>query len=362
MLELVIWLAMSVILLWAAPAAGHEQGRSYCTVSSVPGGADMVLETPLEHIGPLLGRGSAPVSAADVRGSRLQLRSIVGERVTARTPTGPCQTTVGEPEVVLRDAGPRLVVPLEIFCADGPITISNGWRLDLDPGSEIVCAIDGSAWVFRRGAEQREIGTPATLTCVMYSFVLSGMNHVIGGIDHVFFLVALLVAAAIAATTTWSGLTALAGVVTGFTLGHSVTLLAAGLGLVELDPRFTESVIALSIVYVGVENVVRPAIRWRTLTASLFGLVHGFGFAAVLAATALPRRGAVWALLSFNFGIELAQLGIVLLLFPALALAARRPWYRRAVLVPVSLAVAALASVLFLKRATGAEFMPWLGR
>jgi hypothetical protein len=130
---------------------------------------------------------------------------------------------------------------------------------------------------------------------------------------------------------------------------------------VRLDSRLTESVIALSIVVVGVENIVRSEVRWRMLTATLFGLVHGFGFATVLAETELPRRGAVWALLAFNLGIELAQLLIVLVLFPPLALAARRSWFRSGVLIPVSATVALLASLWFVKRAGQLEFLPWLG-
>jgi hypothetical protein len=354
-------LATLLALLSTRPAAAHQQGRSYCTVQTVPGGADVVLETAVEHLAPVLGSGGAPLSDAAVLASRSRLESMVGEQLTARTPSGPCQATVGELELVDRDGERRMVIPMQFFCADGAITIENKWRLAVEPTSEIVCAIDGSAWAFRRGAEQRNIGTPPSLTAVMGSFVVSGAEHVMGGLDHVLFVVALLVAAALAATTTWSGLVAVAGIVTGFTLGHSVTLLAAGLGLVALEPRFTESVIALSIVYVGLENVFGRAFRFRTLTACLFGLVHGFGFAAVLQVTELPARGAVWALLSFNVGIELAQLAIVALIFPALALAARRSWYRRAVLVPLSLAVVALASAWFVKRAAGVEFLPWLG-
>jgi len=97
------------------------------------------------------------------------------------------------------------------------------------------------------------------------------------------------------------------------------------------------------------------------ITASLFGLVHGFGFASVLAETELPRRGAVWALLAFNLGIELAQLSIVLLLFPPLALAAKKSWFRSGILIPISATVAVLASLWFVKRAGHVEFLPWLG-
>ncbi len=239
----------------------------------------------------------------------------------------------------------------------------NAWRFNVDPLAENVCAIDGSAWVFRPGSEEREIGTPPSQASVLGTFVRLGMHHVFTGIDHVLFVIALLVAAARASRnhTLVQGLKAMATVVTGFTLGHSVTLIAAGLNLVRIDSRLTESVIALSIVVVGVENLIRKEVRWRGVTATLFGLVHGFGFASVLAETELPPRGTVWALLSFNVGIELAQLSIVIVAFPALALSARKDWYEKGLLKPISGIVALLAAIWFIKRATGAEFFPWLG-
>jgi hypothetical protein len=179
----------------------------------------------------------------------------------------------------------------------------------------------------------------------------------------VLFMIALLLAAALAtdARTLKTGLWAVAGVVTGFTLGHSVTLTLAGLDVMRVSDRITESVIALSIVVVAVENIVSREIRWRFWTATVFGLVHGFGFAAALGQTELPRRAAVSALLAFNVGIEVAQLGIVAIAFPALGWAARHTWYRRLVLVPASTAIAAVALLWLVKRAAKLDFLPWLG-
>ena len=90
-------------------------------------------------------------------------------------------------------------------------------------------------------------------------------------------------------------------------------------------------------------------------------MIHGFGFASVLAETALPPRGQVGALLCFNVGIELAQVGIVLIVFPMLWHAAKRAWYERVLARPLSLSVAALAAIWFVKRAFDLDFWPWLG-
>jgi hypothetical protein len=90
-------------------------------------------------------------------------------------------------------------------------------------------------------------------------------------------------------------------------------------------------------------------------------LIHGFGFAAVLAQTGLPRRGVVATLLSFNVGIELAQLLLVVSLFPALAWARRRPWFRQRLFVPACSLIASVGGLWLVKRAFGLSILPWLG-
>jgi hydrogenase/urease accessory protein HupE len=355
------WLAFVAsmgFLFVALPARAHQVGRSYCSVSTVPGGIDVTVETGAEH----LGLKPEP-SDADLLAARGELLDELAREVTATTPSGACTAKPGEFELVTREGVRAVALGLHFSCPSGPVTLRNAWRLSADPTSEVVCAIDGRAWAFRQGLEERDVGTPPTLLQVLGSFVKLGMVHVFSGIDHVLFVIALLVAAARASRekTLARGLRGMAAVVTGFTIGHSLTLVAAGLNLIRVEPRVTESVIALSIVVVGAENYFRREIRWRALTAMVFGLVHGFGFASVLAETELPRRGAVAALLAFNVGIECAQLTIVGVAFPLLALAARRAWYERALYKPVSAAVAMIAAIWFVKRAAGVNFWPWLG-
>jgi hypothetical protein len=362
---LLAWFSIAVALCLALTtfvAEAHQQGRSYCSVTTVTGGVDVTVETSFEHLVPVLGLSSAQPTDDEVLAARERLAQQLEDRVQARTAAGPCSVTSDPPLLATRENTRVAEVALHYQCPPGPVTLRNTWRFDVDPKSEVVCAVDGAGWVFRVGIEEADLGAPPTLGQVLRSFVVSGAFHVFGGIDHVLFIVALLVAAAAARQKSLTaGLKATAAVVTGFTLGHSVTLIGAGLDWVRLDSRLTESVIALSIVVVGIENIVRSEVRWRMITATLFGLVHGFGFATVLAETELPRRGAVWALLAFNLGIELAQLAIVLVLFPPLALAARRSWFRSGVLIPISATVAVLASLWFIKRAGHVEFLPWLG-
>ncbi len=347
----------------AGGAAAHALPRSYCTVASAPGGIDVSVETAGHLLAAPLGLSSRRPDEATLRKAAPRFVQQVEDHVQARTPAGPCHAKADPAELIHDQGEPALKVMLHFGCPRGPVTLRNTWRFNVDTSSETVCAINGSAWVFRPGLPEHVVGTPPTLGQVLEDFVVLGMKHVETGIDHILFVIGLLLAAALATRkqSLGSATRAVAGVVTGFTLGHSITLIAAGLGLVRLPSRFTESAIALSIVVVGVENIVRREIRGRFLTAALFGLVHGFGFASVLADIQLPSRGTVLALVSFNVGIELAQLIVVVVAFPALALASRRPWYRRRVLIPLSAAVALIALVWFFKRAFALDFLPWLG-
>jgi hypothetical protein len=151
------------------------------------------------------------------------------------------------------------------------------------------------------------------------------------------------------------------GLVTGFTLGHSVTLVVATLGILALPSRLTESLIALSIVAVAAHNVLDENPQGRIFMSAVFGLIHGFGFASALAQVGLPARGKVPALLAFNVGIELAQVLIVLLCFPALAWARQKGWFRQRLLIPASCLTTGLAVLWFTKRAFGLSILPWLG-
>jgi hydrogenase/urease accessory protein HupE len=143
-------------------------------------------------------------------------------------------------------------------------------------------------------------------------FVAAGTRHILIGPDHLLFLVGLLLLG--------GSVRRLAIVVTSFTLAHSVTLTVAALRLFSPPARFVEPLIALSIVYIGIDNLmVRGHRDVRVWIAFVFGLVHGFGFASVLREMDLPARALGWSLFSFNIGVELGQLFVVVLVASALA-------------------------------------------
>jgi hydrogenase/urease accessory protein HupE len=168
------------------------------------------------------------------------------------------------------------------------------------------------AFSVQTGPHTYYAGTRQGALAVMRTFVPSGIQHILIGPDHILFLIGLLLLG--------GGWKALVRIVTAFTIGHSITLSLAALGIVSPPARLIEPAIALSIVFVGADNLVRGRGRdVRAWIALVFGLVHGFGFANVLREFGLPREALGWSLVSFNAGVEIGQLAIVLVVATLLA-------------------------------------------
>jgi len=173
-------------------------------------------------------------------------------------------------------------------------------------------------------------------------FVRMGFEHVLGGYDHLVFLFALLLIGGRLRSLLWT--------TTAFTLGHSVTLALATFGVLSLPGRLVECAIALSVAYVGLENLVSPRSDRRWRLTLVFGMVHGFGFASALAELGLSRAAIAPALLTFNLGVEAAQLVAMAVFVPVV-------WGLRAVdrsgkrLAPaLSVAITVLGLVWFVDR------------
>ena len=168
-------------------------------------------------------------------------------------------------------------------------------------------------------------GTTQGRLAVIRTFVLSGIKHIMIGPDHILFLIGLLLLG--------GSLARLALIVTAFTIGHSITLSLAALDILSPPARYIEPLIALTIVVVGADNILvlrgpkdstREPSDIRAWLAAVFGLIHGFGFAAVLKEFGLPQAALGWSLFAFNLGVEVGQLAIVSVVASTLALVRRR--------------------------------------
>jgi hydrogenase/urease accessory protein HupE len=178
-------------------------------------------------------------------------------------------------------------------------------------------------------------------------FLAMGIGHILTGYDHLVFLLGLVLARVRPRPRP------LLGVVTAFTVAHSITLALATLDVWAPSARIVEPAIALSIVYVGVENffTIDPSRRW-TITFP-FGLVHGFGFASALREVALARRDVPAALVAFNAGVEIGQIGILLCVVPIVAKLRERPWIESHGVRWASAVVVVLGVIWFVLRIVG---------
>lgn len=205
-----------------------------------------------------------------------------------------------------RIAGSRLTVSSAV-----PARLSRGHR-------QLVTIRTGGRMISQRMLDSRANSVEAALTAgtpdagVVREFVALGTRHILAGYDHLLFLAALLLGV--------RRLSSVVKTVTAFTAAHSLTLSLAVVGIVKAPAEVVEPLIAASIVFVGVENLVRGQMESRWKLTFAFGLVHGFGFAGALQDLGVGVGGAGIAapLASFNAGVELGQIGVAILLWPVI--------------------------------------------
>jgi hypothetical protein len=190
------------------------------------------------------------------------------------------------------------------------------------------------------GELEKMSGTRAALV-----YLQLGYQHILPlGFDHILFVLTLFLLSPRLKPVLWQA--------TAFTVAHSVTLGLAMYHLITPPARIVEPLIAVSILYVALENVFSPRLKpARIGVVFLFGLVHGMGFAGALGRLGLPQSSYLLSLVMFNLGVELGQLTIILLAFFLLGKwFGDKPWYRRRVVIPLSVVIAATAAFWTVQR------------
>jgi hypothetical protein len=178
-------------------------------------------------------------------------------------------------------------------------------------------------------------------------YLVFGFEHIIPlGLDHILFVLGLFLLSTQLRPLLWQ--------ITAFTIAHTLTLALSMYGVLSLSPRIVEPLIALSIAAVAIENVCTSRLHaWRPIIVFCFGLLHGLGFAGALTEMGLPRNQFVTALASFNVGVELGQLTVIAAALILVSGIRRKSWYRRRVVIPASLLIAAIGLFWTVQRAIG---------
>lgn len=357
-------------LLLAAPAAlAHKPSDSYLTLqwseARIEGQWDIALRD-LDYALGLDDNQDGVITWGELRAHHADIAAYALARLAVSAGGRDCPLRVVEHLVDDHSDGAYAVLRLAAACGSTSDVLRVNYRLffDLDPQHRGLLRLESGGQtrtaIFSNTLPvQQFIGSETGGMRQFLDYTAHGVWHIWLGFDHLLFLLSLLLPAVlIRVDRAWVGAERFGDafrdvvkVVTAFTLAHSITLSLAALDVVQLPSRWVESAIAASVILAALNNLFVVAGGSRWLFAFAFGLIHGFGFASVLADLGLPHDALLLALVAFNVGVEVGQLAVVAAFLP-LAWLLRRQWiYRQGALAGGSLLVIALASVWLVERA-----------
>ncbi|RZI92228.1 MAG: HupE/UreJ family protein [Variovorax sp.] len=379
-----VFIAVAVL---ATPAHAHKASDAYLQLQRVEGGVQLRWDIALRDLDAVLELdrdGDQKLSWGEVKERLPDVRAYALSHLALQR--GQCALAEARPPALERRVdGTYLVLQLESRCAVGKsLDVDYGLFREVDPThrgllrvdmganeAPVLRSLDPVAGVqavaLRAGPDAAADAAPAERSLASgAAFFLDGVHHILIGYDHILFLISLLLPAVLLRTA--SGWTPVArwqdavwpmvAIVTMFTLGHSITLALASLGIVSLSPKVIEPAIALTIIVAAVDNIV-PLLRGhRRLFTFLFGLIHGFGFASVLAELDLPVGSFVAALLQFNLGVEAGQLVIVSIALSVLLVLRRWRGYQAVLLRGGSAFAIVVAALWFAERVFDLKILP----
>ena len=363
-------------LLLSLPAWAHKPSDSYLSLSiqndRVEGQWDIALRDLDNAIG-LDSDGSGEITWGEVRNKHDEIVSYALSHLDLSAGGQSCKAHMLEQLIEHHTDGAYSVLRFRSNCNEtiGQLRVDYRLLFEVDAQHKGLLRLtqggQTSTAIFSRESPAQEFSVAErSRWAESMQFIHEGIWHIWLGFDHVLFLLALLLPAVlIRAEGCWQAAGEFSSVcwnvlsiVTAFTVAHSLTLSLAALDVVRLPSRLVESTIAASVVLAGLGNLYPMMTSRRWMIAFGFGLIHGFGFAAVLMDLGLPQHSLLLSLVSFNVGVEIGQLAIVAAFLP-LAYLIRRSWtYPRFILTGGSVAVIAIALVWFTERAFDLQLWP----
>ncbi len=374
----VISLVWSILLLLCSGETfAHKPSDSYLRLSidenTIQGQWDIALRD-LDHAMSLDGNADGTLTWGEVRTQHKAIASYALSRLQLNADDSPCSNQIESHLVDHHSDGAYAVLQFSIHCQTIPKihSLHYGLFFDVDPLHrgllQLTHPSGTQTTVF--SPEQPTVQLALTTNTFWREFLefgREGVWHIWIGYDHILFLISLLLPAVLCwKSGQWQAVesfrqvfTEVLSIITSFTFAHSITLSLAALELVTLPSRWVESVIAGSVVLAALHNLfpVIPIRRW--IVGLVFGLVHGFGFASVLADLRLPTSSMFVALAGFNVGVEVGQLVIVGAFLP-LAFAIRHSWgYRYLAVQFGSVCMAGLAFIWLIERSLDLQLPDW---
>ena len=368
------WIASLIALLLASMAWAHKPSDSYLTLRAEAGKGDLTARwdialRDLDYVLQLDRDSNGELTWGEVRQRTEDITRFATRNLQLHTGDKACRWETAAPlQLDHHSDGTYAVLSLVARCPslDAGLKLRYSLFFDVDPSHRGLVqwvapgGVAAQALVFgTESAEQTLALQSSGAWPTLRQYLVDGVWHIWIGYDHILFLLSLLLPAVLVRRRgKWEGAPGLGGavkevlkVVTAFTLAHSITLTLAALQIISLPSRLVESAIALSVIFAALNNLRGTIESKRWVMAFAFGLIHGFGFASVLADLGLPQNALVLALVGFNGGVEVGQLAIVAVFLPVAFLLRKTLFYQRGVLQAGSLIVAAIATWWFIQRA-----------
>lgn len=364
-------LVVEILFVFAGSAAAHKPSDSYLTLTvageRVDGRWDIALRD-LDHAIGLDKDQNGKLTWGEVRAKHSEIEAFALARLSLESGGAPCRLSPRRHLIEQHSDEAYTALYFSADCAGAVRTLSVRYGLffDLDPTHRGLFQLrnGGSAVTAIFAPDRRTFSWRENSSGFIRGFLTyfaEGFRHILIGFDHILFLICLLLPAGLRRVdgqwqrvANWrEALWPVIHTVTAFTLAHSVTLGATTLGLVFLPAWLVEPAIAASIIFAASNNIWPVVIRRLWLMAFGFGLIHGFGFAGVLADLDLPREALFVSLLSFNLGIEAGQLAIIAATLPLIGVAGRIKSYSRTMMPVGSACTASIAVVWLVERVSG---------
>lgn len=366
------YLTLVLLLLTCTLVQAHEASTAYLnlTKDDSEGAADISYnaeyELSLRDLALLIDidpNRDQQVSWAEVKSQTPLIEQLVTSKVKLDNAAQTCQIANFEPLAINTRGGFNyLHTAFKLSCEQPIDSLDYQILAGIDANHRLILtqADEGTPLqVLAVGKNTLGSEAPSGLLSMATNFLKSGIHHLLIGWDHLLFLFVLLIPAVymrkqkqlVAVSKPKAALLEVFWIATSFTLAHSITLSLAALQIVSIPTRFIESVIALSIAFAALNNLM-PMLRVRAIyLAFFFGLIHGFGFANVLVDLPLDTSARVLALLSFNVGIELGQLVFIAVVFPIALLLRHTKFYKYIIFYLGSLISVLVALWWFFERA-----------
>ena len=365
-------------LLFSAAAFAHKPSDSYLTLrvdgAAIDGRWDIAVRD-LDAVFDLDRNGDGRVDWGELRRRTDEIDDYASARLALASGGTRCPLTISDHAIDRHSDGGYLVLTLRGSCAAriDTLDVDYGLLFDIDAQHRGLLKLqNGNAAVvsavFAESRRQQSFAIDRLSTLAqLRGYIGDGIEHIATGFDHLLFLVALLLPSVLVRRgRSWEPVASfprvlrnVAGTVTAFTLAHSITLSLATLSVVSLPSRLVESLIALSVLLTALDNVwpILPRRRWQVAFA--FGLLHGFGFASVLADLDLPPSALALSLFGFNVGVEIGQLVLVLVLVPLVYLVRDTRAYPRLGMTAASAVIALFAGGWLIERSLDLKLMPF---